>query len=202
MYYCGLIGIKELFLYMFVLSSFQIGQQMIKLVFPEEKQAEKLFEIIETDRKALSEWMPWTKNIKSKKDEIEFINYAREKNAKYQLLELAIIAENQPIGMIDLHSIDRDDRRAEVGYWMFSKYQGKGIMTESLKHLLSIAFDELDLNKIIVMADSKNEKSRAIPQRLGFRQEGTLKEEIFMNKQFRDLDVFAITTSEYKIKNS
>ncbi|KDE87791.1 GNAT family N-acetyltransferase [Oenococcus oeni] len=187
---------------MFVLSSFQIGQQMIKLVFPEEKQAEKLFEIIETDRKALSEWMPWTKNIKSKKDEIEFINYAREKNAKYQLLELAIIAENQPIGMIDLHSIDRDDRRAEVGYWMFSKYQGKGIMTESLKHLLSIAFDELDLNKIIVMADSKNEKSRAIPQRLGFRQEGTLKEEIFMNKQFRDLDVFAITTSEYKIKNS
>ncbi|WP_143808376.1 GNAT family N-acetyltransferase, partial [Oenococcus oeni] len=79
---------------------------------------------------------------------------------------------------------------------------GKGIMTESLKHLLSIAFNELDLNKIIVMADSKNEKSRAIPQRLGFRQEGTLKEEIFMNKQFRDLDVFAITTSEYKIKNS
>lgn len=202
MYYCGLIGIKELFLYMFVLSSFQIGQQMIKLVFPEEKQAEELFEIIETDRKALSEWMPWTKNVKSKKDEIEFINYAREKNAKYQLLELAIIAGNQPIGMIDLHSIDRDDRRAEVGYWMFSKYQGKGIMTESLKHLLSIAFNELDLNKIIVMADSKNEKSRAIPQRLGFRQEGTLKEEIFMNKQFRDLDVFAITTSEYKIKNS
>ncbi|WP_257610982.1 GNAT family N-acetyltransferase, partial [Oenococcus oeni] len=199
---CGLIGIKELFLYMFVLSSFQIGQQMIKLVFPEEKQAEELFEIIETDRKALSEWMPWTKNVKSKKDEIEFINYAREKNAKYQLLELAIIAGNQPIGMIDLHSIDRDDRRAEVGYWMFSKYQGKGIMTESLKHLLSIAFNELDLNKIIVMADSKNEKSRAIPQRLGFRQEGTLKEEIFMNKQFRDLDVFAITTSEYKIKNS
>ncbi|EJN99320.1 GNAT family N-acetyltransferase [Oenococcus oeni] len=187
---------------MFVLSSFQIGQQMIKLVFPEEKQAEELFEIIETDRKALSEWMPWTKNVKSKKDEIEFINYAREKNAKYQLLELAIIAGNQPIGMIDLHSIDRDDRRAEVGYWMFSKYQGKGIMTESLKRLLSIAFDELDLNKIIVMADSKNEKSRAIPQRLGFRQEGTLKEEIFMNKQFRDLDVFAITTSEYKIKNS
>ncbi|WP_143808533.1 GNAT family N-acetyltransferase, partial [Oenococcus oeni] len=113
---------------MFVLSSFQIGQQMIKLVFPEEKQAEELFEIIETDRKALSEWMPWTKNVKSKKDEIEFINYAREKNAKYQLLELAIIAGNQPIGMIDLHSIDRDDRRAEVGYWMFSKYQGKGIM--------------------------------------------------------------------------
>ncbi|EFD89339.1 hypothetical protein [Oenococcus oeni] len=52
---------------MFVLSSFQIGQQMIKLVFPEEKQAEELFEIIETDRKALSEWMPWTKNVKSKK---------------------------------------------------------------------------------------------------------------------------------------
>ncbi|WP_235043666.1 hypothetical protein [Oenococcus oeni] len=64
---------------MFVLSSFQIGQQMIKLVFPEEKQAEELFEIIETDRKALSEWMPWTKNVKSKKDEIEFINYARKK---------------------------------------------------------------------------------------------------------------------------
>ncbi|AZZ60992.1 GNAT family N-acetyltransferase [Oenococcus sp. UCMA 16435] len=187
---------------MFVLSSFQVSQQTVELVLPEQKYAKKLFEIIEVDRKPLSMWMPWVKITKSEKNEIDFINYAREKTAKYQLLELTIIVDNQPIGMIDLHNIDRNDHRAEVGYWMFSKYQGKGIMTEALKHLLNIAFNELSLNKIIVMADSENQKSKAIPRRLGFRQEGTLKEEIFMNSQFRNLDIFAITVGEYKNKSN
>lgn len=41
------------------------------------------------------------------------------------------------------------------------------------------------------MADSVNEKSKAIPERLGFIHEATLKDEVYMNGDFKDLDVYA-----------
>lgn len=176
---------------MFTLKEFQLGSRTIRLELPEESHAKALFKIVENDREELKKWMPWAKTTKHLRDEVNFMKYAREQMINHHLFMLTILCDDEPVGMIDLHEIDPIDRHAQVGYWLSSQYQGLGIMTASLKQLISVGFGQLNLHKIVVMADSVNEKSKAIPERLGFIHEATLKDEVYMNGDFKDLDVYA-----------
>ena len=176
---------------MFTFDTFFINHLNIALVFPETSHAKPLFDAINQDRDDLSRWMPWAKTTQSIDDEIKFINYARIQNAKSTLFELVIVANNQAVGMIDLHHISPTNKTAELGYWLASHYQGKGIISESVNRLVAFAFDQLDLHKIILQADSENDKSIAVAQRLGFKHEGSLKDQITYQNQFKTLEVFA-----------
>jgi ribosomal-protein-serine acetyltransferase len=142
--------------------------------------------------------MPWTETTTTVENEKKFINYAREQMSQDKLLELTIVVNGVAVGMADLHNIDWENRRAEVGYWLFSKYQGKGIMTATVKSLLRTAFNGWNLNKVIIQADSENQASQAVAKRLGFKQEAVLKEHLYQKQQFSDLVVYAKFASEWK----
>ena len=94
--------------------------------------------------------------------------------------------------MIDLHDISWEDHTAKIGYWLHSQQQGYGIMTESLKRLAEHAFSELKLNKLVLQAESENEKSIAIAKRLGFVREGTLKQQVAYGDEFKDLNIYGL----------
>ncbi|EHN59606.1 GNAT family N-acetyltransferase [Oenococcus kitaharae] len=183
---------------MFIFSEFSINQHQVRLLFPDQSQAKDLIEQINQDRESLSRWMSWTKETNNVQDELRFIDYARQQNAKNSLLELTIEVDGKAIGMIDLHNISNHHHRAEVGYWLSSSYQGSGIVTQSLRQLIEIAFGELAFNKIIIMAESENLKSQAVAKRLGFQHEGTLREEYFVAGKYRDLEVYSMLAAEYK----
>jgi hypothetical protein len=76
------------------------------------------------------------------------------------------------VGDIGYHPIDWADRKAEIGYWLGESFQGKGLMTEACKTLITYAFAELGLNKVEIHCAAENIRSCAIPKRLGFTQEG------------------------------
>ncbi|MFT8437692.1 MAG: GNAT family protein [Oenococcus sp.] len=183
---------------LFIFSEFSINQHRVRLLFPDQSQAKDLIEQINRDRESLSRWMPWTKETNNEQDELHFIDYARQQNAKNQLLELTIEVDGKAVGMIDLHNISSRSHRAEVGYWLSSSCQGSGIVTRSLHQLIKIAFGELAYNKIIIMAESENLKSRAVAKRLGFQHEGTLREEYFVAGKYRNLEVYSMLAAEYK----
>lgn len=183
---------------MFTYTEFALENNQVKLTLPDQKQADELFQAIEHDRQELSRWMPWTKTTTTVENEKKFINYAREQMSQDKLLELTIVVNGVAVGMADLHNIDWENRRAEVGYWLFSKYQGKGIMTATVKSLLRTAFNGWNLNKVIIQADSENQASQAVAKRLGFKQEAVLKEHLYQEQQFSDLVVYAKFASEWK----
>lgn len=177
---------------MFVFSNFEINNKRVQLTFPEVEQAKELYSAIKDDRESLSRWMPWTKSTKSAGSERNFIKYAREQNAKYLLLEHVIVVDGVASGMIDLHDISWEDHTAKIGYWLHSQQQGYGIMTESLKRLVEHAFSELKLNKLVLQAESENEKSIAIAKRLGFVREGALKQQVAYGDEFKDLNIYGL----------
>jgi ribosomal-protein-serine acetyltransferase len=63
--------------------------------------------------------------------------------------------------------------------------------------LVDYAFNELGLNRLEIRCATENTKSRAIPQRLGFKQEGTIRQAEWLYDHYVDLVVYGILASEW-----
>ena len=73
-------------------------------------------------------------------------------------------------------------------------------MVEAAKGITDYAFSELKANRVEIRCDSLNKKSRAIPEKLGFKLEGTLESASVAvdGNGLRDMCVFAMTRNTYK----
>ena len=69
---------------------------------------------------------------------------------------------NEMIGSICLWNISEDQKTAEVGYDLCPNFQGKGIMSEALKSILTYGFNNLNLEKIEAFTHFENESSRRL----------------------------------------
>ncbi len=86
----------------------------------------------------------------------------------------------QYIGGCGLHArkkTDWDLRRFEIGYWIDKGHEGQGLITETANALTRFAFDVLKANLVIIRADTDNTRSRAVPERLGFKFTGVVESE-------------------------
>lgn len=177
---------------MFVFNHFNVDDHRISLLLPEKDQAHALFQVVEADRDELRKWMPWTDDTKSERAEAKFIKYIQGRMVEGKVFMLTIAMDGVPVGMIDFHNIDHADRHAEVGYWLSSRVQGRGIMTRSLKLMIDHGFKSMGLHKILIQVDSVNHKSDAIPKRLGFSKEAVFKEQIYSHGEYRDFVEFGL----------
>ena len=88
------------------------------------------------------------------------------------------------------------NKRTSIGYYL--AFQKKGIMTRCTKALIQYVYEEYDINRIEIRMSTKNKKSRAIPIRLGFTQEGILSDERVQGK-FSNSYVYSLLREEYDL---
>lgn len=98
--------------------------------------------------------------------------------------------EDQIIGAIGLH--DRDDDKAELGYWIGIPYWNKGYVTEAAKAIIDFGFDELKLNKIFATHFPHNPASGRIMEKVGMEQEAVLIKEVKKDGEYFDLVRYCI----------
>lgn len=107
------------------------------------------------------------------------------------------------IGSIGL---DKDIRRQDVksrelGYSLARKCWGMGMMTEAAREVIRYGFEELGLEIISIAIYPKNERSRSVARKLGFKLEGTLRMGCRgYDGELRDLMVGSITADEWRSK--
>ena len=70
-------------------------------------------------------------------------------------------------------------------------------MTRAVRTLVDHAFGVWDLHRVEIQAAVNNHRSRAIPERLGFREEGVLREAERIGDRWNDLAVYAILAPEW-----
>ena len=99
-----------------------------------------------------------------------------------------------------LHRVNWDIPQFEIGYWIDSRFSGKGYMVEAAKGITDFAFSELKANRVEIRCDSLNKKSRVIPEKLGFKLEGILESASVAvdGTGLRDMCVFAMTKIHMK----
>lgn len=137
--------------------------------------APEVYKTIDGNRAYLRRWLPWLDNTDSPAVVLNVINKWEEQREKGSDSVFGLFAESVYIGNIGLHDIDRSTGTAVIGYWLAEDFQGGGIMTDSVRTLVRYAFDILELNTVGIRCALENGKSRAIPQRLGFREAGVIK---------------------------
>jgi len=94
-------------------------------------------------------------------------------------------------------TLDRHNRKTEIGYWLAVSYQGKGLMTKTCKMLVAYAFVEYQLNRVEIHCAIGYIRSRAIPERLGVTQEGVLREAAWLYDHFVDHVVYGMLAREW-----
>jgi ribosomal-protein-serine acetyltransferase len=150
---------------------------------------------INASLKDLKRWMPFAQKEQSE-DEIEAnIREAHINFLKRQDLRLHVFLKDtgEFVASSGLHRIDWGVRKFEIGYWIDTRFSGNGYMTEAVQGICDFAFVELKARRLEIRCDTKNSKSRAIPERLGFDLEGVLRNEDLSvdGIELRDTFIFA-----------
>lgn len=108
-------------------------------------------------------------------------------------------ADNVPIGYCGLVNIDFKNSKAESYLGIGNKkYWGKGHASEARRLILEYAFNELALNKVYSYVWTENEKMKHINEKVGFKIEGTLRDDVFYQGKFRDKHIMGVLRDEYK----
>lgn len=108
---------------------------------------------------------------------------------------------NKPIGTAQITSINYINRTCEIGVLIVEEYQGQGGSLSAGLQLLKIAFDNLDFYKVAMRVKSTNPISMKGAEMLGFRLEGTLKEQVRDKGGRADLHYYGLTQTDYKNHN-
>jgi len=170
----------------------------VQLKLRDESHAKETYWLIKKNEEHLRPWMKWIDKVESVDDSIANIELNIEEWELKTDLHLGIFRDELIIGMISLHNIDYLNHKAYIGYWLDEDNVGRGIMTDAVRTLIEYGYAELELNRIEIRAGVHNLKSRAIPERLGFVQEGIIREGEYLNGAFVDLAVYGLLRTEYK----
>jgi ribosomal-protein-alanine N-acetyltransferase len=126
--------------------------------------------------------------ITTKEEALEFISTMDANINANSLINWAITTKENDllIGMIGFYRTKPEDFRSEVGYILSGDFQGKGIITESLKRVIQFGFEVLKLNSIEAVIDPENFGSEKVLLKNNFVKEGHFKEHVFFEGKFLD----------------
>lgn len=153
--------------------------------------AEELFQLVDCNRQYLREWLPWLDSNRAVGDTQAFIRECAQRAKDGTGLVASICRHGEICGVAGFNWISPTNRACEIGYWIGESSQGRGLVTRSVNALIRNAFGDLGLNRISIPVAVGNMKSRAIPERLGFVQEGVRRDAEWLYDHYVDHVVYA-----------
>jgi RimJ/RimL family protein N-acetyltransferase len=121
-----------------------------------------------------------------------------EKEGDALVLGVVLTATPQLVGEVMLRWLSEKDRCGELGYVFHPDHGGRGYATESAQAVLRLAFDELDLHRVIARINALNTPSVQLAERLGMRKEAHLVQSHWGADGWSDEVDFAILRSEWR----
>ena len=135
----------------------------------------------------------------SKKETAKWIEMCINKTNGYE--QKAIISDDgKHIGWIDFKNIDRLNKHAELGIAIGDRsFWGKGYGLSAMKEMLDFGFSQLDLNKVWLRVELDNKKAIKSYKRIGYIEEGVLRQDRLRKGVFIDRLRMSILRDEYII---
>lgn len=160
--------------------------------------AEELFALVQANQPHLAPWMPWAAEPRLE-DTRTYIAGALAQRARNDGFGSVVLDGGAIIGSMGFHRIDWPNRSTTMGYWLAADRQGAGIMTAAIRALVAHAFDVWELHRVEIEAAPHNARSRAIPERLGFTEEGVRREAERHGERYGDLVLYGLLASDPRL---
>ncbi len=157
----------------------------------------QVFQAIDQNRAFLSPWLPFVEQTLTQENTETFIQSVLAESALGREDVFVVWYRDRFAGLISLRDTDRINLKTEIGYWLTESMQGKGIMTRAVKALTEFVFTSMGLNRVQIRCGLGNEKSEAIPKRLGFHFEGVERAGEKHRTCFIDLNVYSLLKSDW-----
>jgi ribosomal-protein-serine acetyltransferase len=163
----------------------------------DHRHAEELFAQVDRNRDHLRQWLPWVDATRAVDDTRAFIRRAIEQHARNEGFHVGIFEGARIVGGVGLVSLNWDHNRSEVGYWLSSDMQGRGIMTRACGRVVEHLF-EIGVNRVEIRCGAANVRSRAVAERLKFTQEGVIRQVQRIRERYVDLAVYGMLAPEWR----
>jgi [ribosomal protein S5]-alanine N-acetyltransferase len=111
-------------------------------------------------------------------------------------------ADNRFVGSCGLFKWNRSWKSCVTGYELAPFAQGTGLMFEALSAILDWGFETMQLNRVEAQVHPQNIASIRLLQKLGFKQEGHMREAGFWCGEHHDLQLFALLRLDYLTRRS
>ena len=147
----------------------------------------------------LRPWMPW---VHSEPESIEMkIQRLKRFRGLFDLGQEFVYGIFNPedtklLGGTGLH-VRSGDSELEIGYWIHKDYINQGLVTESTAALIKVAFELIHIHRLEIHCDPGNFASAAIPSKLGFTHEGTLRAKNRFLDSWSDSMIWGLLETEY-----
>ncbi len=168
----------------------------IELRLPEARHADELLALVDANRARLGQWLNWVHSSRTREDVLQYVETARRDFVKPDFLHFLIFRQGVMVGGCGL-ILKELTNCGEIAYWIDAKWEGRGIVSACCRALIDYAFGELELSRVQIRCATGNARSAAIPKRLGFSLEGTLRENIRTNNRLDDAYCFGLLRSEW-----
>jgi ribosomal-protein-serine acetyltransferase len=175
-----------------------LKSEAIELRTSRVDDAPALYALTKRNETFFRQWLPWLDSTRTEDDTKKHIERFLKAFEEGTGALFTIYFEGAIVGLISFNSISKTNKNASIGYWLDQASQGKGIVTKACALLIEYGFHEIQLHRIELRCAVHNEKSCAIPKRLGFVHEGVLRDAEWLYDHFVDLNLFSLLSTDWK----
>lgn len=162
------------------------------------EDATTVFEVIQANRDHLDRWLRWSSQVRSLADAEEMVTTFRRKSENGDGFHWGIWYQGSLAGGLVCWGVERENRNAEIGYWLGQEMVGRGLATRSASRAIQHLFEDVQLHRVEMQCAVANVRSRSIPERLGFTLEGTRRESHWITDRFVDHVVYGLLAPEWR----
>lgn len=144
----------------------------LRRLYPTYENAEMIFKVIDKNREFFQKWLPWVDSIKTPEDDLAALEKLGTDNRWF------IFEKGTLVGQIGFFIPPTEAKTLGLGYWLDKDATGRGIITRAVRLLENLVFgdEHCEYNRIRIHCDALNIASSNIPKKLGYKQEGILRQ--------------------------
>jgi ribosomal-protein-serine acetyltransferase len=143
-----------------------VDENILMRTFDSER-AKDFIETVFSDILHLGKWLDWVQGL-TKNDLNEWYEKSCLLSPNIHSVKLQMFFDNKLVGVVNTRQRYPEDKHIEIGYWLASFANGKGVVTRCAKTLIDLCFELSDTPYIEIACDEANLLSSAVANRLGF----------------------------------
>jgi RimJ/RimL family protein N-acetyltransferase len=173
----------------------QVGKELL-LRETSTADLEQLVAVIEANKGFFRTVDFWMAETLVREHVFELVKKAEKSKKEKTGARFCLWDGNDLLGQFNIFDLDRQHRKAQVGYWLAEKYNGKGYARKALNSLVEFGFNVLNLHRLEATTATTNASSIRLLERIGFKREGLLRECFRINDRFVDDYLYSLLSTD------
>ena len=167
------------------------------------RDAAALYDAVAPSLPELRRWLPWAATEYTRAAAQHFVRDSVSAWVEGRAFDFAVRTKDDPdrhLGNVSVWFTSHPNKVGEVGYWVRTDETGRGVCTEAAARVLQVAFEELQMHRVMLRIAVGNTASERVATKLGFVHEGLLRDEVKVGSRWLDHTVWGLLESEWRVE--